>query len=126
MRTRCNNKSQGYGQSYMKNLLLLIAMLGLSAIAFADNYSVTVTYTVTHEYYNSKTLVCEFSVSQPNQTEIIREEGDTPDEAENKAVNTCQYVCQGRRKIGTETVNGVMYNVYEVRSVYSARATKLN
>lgn len=106
--------------------MLLIAMLGLSAIAFADNYSVTVTYTITYEYYNSETFQYEFSVSRPNQTEILREEGNTPDEAERKAVDTCLTVCNSRRKIGTETVNGVTYNVYEVRSVYSARATKLN
>lgn len=106
--------------------MLLIAMFGLSAIAFADNYSVTVTYTVTYEYENSNTYQYEFSVSQPNKTEILREEADTPDEAERKAVATCLLVCQSRRKIGTEMVNGVMYNVYEVRSVYSSRAIKLN
>ncbi len=108
-------------------LILLVVMLGFSAIAFADNFSVTVTYTVTYEYYRADTISGdpEFTTSAPNKTEVIREEGSTPDEAERKAKQTCSYVCSSSRKIGTEVVNGVKYNVYEKREVYEARATKL-
>lgn len=38
MRTRCNNKSQGYGQEFMKKITVLVfCMLSIITITYADN-----------------------------------------------------------------------------------------
>lgn len=89
-----------------------------------DNlYSVTVSITITHVYYDLNTGNKAFENSSTG-SQTFQICAKNPDQAKSEAKSECSSVCSrsSGRDLGKKSVNGKYYRVYEYREVYDANA----
>ena len=109
-----------------KILVLLAAILGVTAMVSAQEirYKVTISVQVNYTYQdeNGNTVGNDYAAGTP---QVIYVMASTPYEAERKALDECSSMCRTAawKNEGYKKYNGKLYQCYSTKEPYSATAT---